>query len=138
MSLGLALAPFEWRGHKINLIDTPGYADFVGDVHAAIRVADLAVFVVDAVDGVEVQTEYAWRIAEEHRVPRMVFINKLDKERSSYDRTLTQLRDRFGAGIAPIELPIGEHAEFHGVADLFRDKAYLYDSGQAEDRKSVV
>ncbi len=135
MSLGLALAPFEWRGHKINLIDTPGYADFVGDVHAAMRVADLAVFVVDAVDGVEVQTEYAWRIAEEHRVPRMVFINKLDKERSSYDRTLTQLRDRFGAGIAPIELPIGEHAEFHGVADLFRDKAYLYDSGQAEEGK---
>jgi len=133
MSLGLALAPFEWRGHKINLIDTPGYADFVGDVHAAMRVADLAVFVVDAVDGVEVQTEYAWRIAEENRLPRMVFINKLDKERSSYDRTLTQLRDRFGAGIAPIELPIGEHAEFHGVADLFRDKAYIYDSGQAEE-----
>ena len=135
MSLGLALAPFEWRGHKINLIDTPGYADFVGDVHAAMRVADLAVFVVDAVDGVEVQTEYAWRIAEENRLPRMVFINKLDKERSSYDRTLTQLRDRFGAGIAPIELPIGEHAEFHGVADLFRDKAYIYDSGQAEERE---
>ena len=133
MSLGLALAPFEWRGHKINPIDTPGYADFVGDVHAAMRVADLAVFVVDAVDGVEVQTEYAWRIAEENRLPRMVFINKLDKERSSYDRTLTQLRDRFGAGIAPIELPIGEHAEFHGVADLFRDKAYIYDSGQAEE-----
>lgn len=133
MSLSLALAPLEWKGHKINLIDTPGYADFVGDVHAALQVADLAVFVVSAVEGVEVQTEYAWGLAEELGVPRMVFINKLDKERASFDRTLAQLRDRFGAGIAPIELPIGSEAEFHGVADLFRDKAYIYDSGTAEE-----
>jgi elongation factor G len=133
MSLSLALAPFEWKGFKINLIDTPGYADFVGDVHAALRVSDLAIFVVSAVDGVEVQTEYAWSVADTLRVPRMVFINKLDKERASFDRTLEHLRDRFGAGIAPIELPIGEHDAFHGVADLFRDKAYIYDSGQAEE-----
>ncbi len=133
MSLGLSMAPFEWRGHKVNLIDTPGYADFVGDIYAALRVADLAVFVVDAAEGVEVQTEYAWEIAEKLGVPRMIFINKLDKERASFDRTLAQLRDRFGAGIAPIELPIGEHAEFHGIADLFRDKAYIYDSGQAQE-----
>jgi elongation factor G len=133
MSLALALAPFEWKGFKINLIDTPGYADFIGDVHAAMRVADLAVFVVSAVEGVEVQTEYAWGVAEDHGVPRMVFINKLDKERASFDRTLAQLRDRFGAGIAPIELPIGEQAEFQGVADLFRDKAYVYGSGHAEE-----
>jgi elongation factor G len=132
MSLGLSMAPFEWKDHKINLIDTPGYADFVGDVHAALRVADLAVFVVDATEGVEVQTEYAWGVAERLGVPRMIFINKLDKERASFDRTLAQLRDRFGAGIAPIELPIGEHAAFHGVADLFRDKAYIYDSGSAQ------
>ena len=133
MSLALALAPFAWKGFKINLIDTPGYADFIGDVHAAMRVADLAVFVVSAVEGVEVQTEYAWGVAEDHGVPRMIFINKLDKERASFDRTLGQLRDRFGAGIAPIELPIGEQADFHGVADLFRDKAYIYDSGHAEE-----
>ena len=133
MSLSLALAPFAWKGFKINLIDAPGYADFVGDVHSALRVADLAIFVVSAVEGVEVQTEYAWGIAEELGVPRMIFINKLDKERASFDRTLAQLRDRFGAGIAPIELPIGEQASFHGVADLFRNKAYVYDSGQAEE-----
>jgi elongation factor G len=133
MSLGLAMAPFEWRGNKINLIDTPGYADFVGDVHAALRVVDLAVFVVDATEGVEVQTQYAWRTAEQLGVPRMIFVNKLDKERASFDRTLADLRDRFGAGIAPIELPIGEHAGFRGVADLFRDRAYIYDSGQAEE-----
>jgi elongation factor G len=133
MSLSLALAPFEWKGFKINLIDAPGYADFVGDVHSAMRVADLAIFVVSAVEGVEVQTEYAWGVAEDLGVPRMIFINKLDKDRASFDRTLEQLRDRFGAGIAPIELPIGEQATFHGVADLFRDKAYVYDSGHAEE-----
>lgn len=132
VSLSLAMAPVEWNGHKINLIDTPGYADFVGDVHAALRVADLAVFVVSAVDGVEVQTENIWHLADLMGVPRMIFVNKLDKERASFDRTLEQLQRRFGAGIAPIELPIGREASFHGVADLFTDKAYFYDSGKAE------
>lgn len=132
MSLSLSLAPFEWRGFKINLIDTPGSIDFVGDVYAALHVADLAVFVVNAVDGVEVQTQTIWRIAEELNVPRMVFVNKLDKERASFQRTLDALRERFGAGIAPLELPIGEEAGFHGVADLLTDTAYIYDSGHSE------
>ena len=132
MTITMAMAPFEWRGHKINLIDTPGYADFAGDVHAALRVTDLAVFVVSAVDGVEVQTEYAWRIAEDLGVPRMIFINKLDKERASFRNTVSELRDRFGAGIAPIEIPIGQEEDFHGIIGLFRDKAYIYDSGHAE------
>ncbi|MCP3977107.1 MAG: elongation factor G, partial [bacterium] len=133
MSMSLAMAPFEWHGHKINLIDTPGYPDFVGDVYAALRVVDLAIFVVSAVDGVEVQTEKIWRVAAELGIPRMIFVNKLDKERSSFDRTLAQLRDRFGAGIAPLELPIGSEAEFHGVADLLTDTAYVYDSGSAQE-----
>ena len=132
-SVSLALAPIEWNGHKINIIDTPGYADFVADVYAALHVADLAVFVVSAVDGVEVGTERAWRIAEDLGVPRMVFINKLDKEEASFDGTLEALQERFGAGVAPIELPIGEKASFHGVADLFTDKAYIYDSGSAQE-----
>ena len=110
LSLSLALAPFEWKDHKVNLIDCPGYADFVGDVHAALRVADLAVFVVSAVEGVEVQTYATWKIAAELGVPRMVFVNKLDRERANFERTLEQLRDRFGAGVAPLELPIGEEA----------------------------
>ena len=132
-SVGLALAPVEWQGHKINIIDTPGHADFVADVYAALHVADLAVFVVSAVDGVEVGTERAWRIAEETGVPRMVFINKLDKDEASFDNTLASLRDTFGAGVAPIELPLGEKSAFHGVADLFTDKAYIYDSGKAQE-----
>jgi elongation factor G len=129
LSLSLALAPFEWKGHKVNLIDTPGYADFFGDVAAALRVADLAVFVVSAVDGVEVQTEVAWKTAAALGLPRMVFINKLDRERASFDRTLDQLRDRLGAGIAPLELPIGEEAQFRGIADLLTDKAHIYEGG---------
>ncbi|HEX6424279.1 MAG TPA: elongation factor G [Acidimicrobiales bacterium] len=129
ISLSLAVAPFEWRDHKINLIDTPGYADFMGEVSAALRVADLAVFVVSAVDGVEVQTEEAWELAQRQGVPRMVFVNKLDRERASFDTTLAQLRDRLGAGIAPLELPIGEEAAFRGIADLLTDTAHIYDDG---------
>jgi elongation factor G len=126
-SLSLAVAPFEWKGCKVNLIDTPGYADFVGDVHAALRVADLAVFVVSAVEGVEVQTEAIWKLAARLEVPRMIFVNKLDRERASFQRTLDQLGDRFGAGIAPLELPIGEESDFRGVADLLTDTAWMYD-----------
>jgi elongation factor G len=133
LSLSLAIAPIEVGGHKINLIDTPGYLDFVADVHAALRVADLAVFVVSAVEGVEVGTEVSWRLAAKLGVPRMIFVNKLDRERASFDRTLEQLRDTFGAGIAPLELPIGEEASFRGVADLLTDRAFLYDGGSVTE-----
>jgi elongation factor G len=129
LSLSLSLAPFEHDGFKINLLDAPGYADFVGDVRTALQVADLAVVVVSAVEGVEVQTEVAWRIAAELNLPRMFFVNKLDRDRASFDRTLDQLRDRFGAGVAPLELPIGEEASFRGIADLLTDTAVLYDGG---------
>ncbi len=129
ISLALAVTPFEWKGHKVNLIDTPGYADFLGDVRAALRVVDLAVFVVSAVDGVEVQTEVVWREAARLGVPRMIFVNKLDRERASFERTLDELRDRLGAGVAPLELPIGAEAEFCGIADLLTDTAHMYEGG---------
>ncbi|HKH06565.1 MAG TPA: elongation factor G [Acidimicrobiales bacterium] len=129
LSLSLAVAPFTWRDHKVNLLDTPGYADFLGDVAAALRVADLAVFVVSAVDGVEPQTEVAWRMAADLRLPRLVFVNKLDRERANYEATLAQLRDRLGPGIAPLELPLGEEAVFRGIADLLTDTAHVYVDG---------
>ncbi len=131
ISLSLALAPFEHDGHKINLLDTPGYADFVADVHAALRVADLAVLVVSAVEGPEVGTDIAWQIASAHGLPRMFFVNKLDRERASFSRTLDELRERYGAGVAPLELPIGEEASFAGVADLLEDCAYTYAGGKS-------
>lgn len=132
MSVSLALAPFIWKGHKINVIDTPGYVDFIGEVRAALRVADLAVFVISAPDGVEVQTEAIWEEVAHLGIPRMFFINKLDSERADFNRTLDELKDRFGAGVAPLELPLGEGEAFHGIADLLTDTAYVYDSGEAK------
>ncbi|MHB8466907.1 MAG: elongation factor G [Acidimicrobiales bacterium] len=131
LSASVALATFDWTDHKINLLDCPGYADFFGEAAAALSVTDLAIFVVSAVDGVEVQTEVAWQLAAARRIPRMVFINKLDRERADFDRTLGQLQELFGAGIAPLELPVGEEAGFRGVLDLLSDRAFTYDTGTA-------
>jgi elongation factor G len=130
ISLSVALAPFTWHDHKINLLDCPGYADFATDAVAALRVADLAVFVVSAVEGVEVQTEIMWKEAARLGLPRLIFVNKLDRERASFQRTLEQLQSAFGAGIAPLELPIGEETAFRGVADLLSDTAITYDKGK--------
>lgn len=131
ISVSLALAPFVYDGHKVNLIDTPGYADFVAEVEAALSVVDLAVLVVSAVEGVEVQAEATWRLAEDLGIPRLVFVNKLDRERADFERTLEQLRSLFGSGIAPLELPIGSETELRGVADLLTDTAIFYDRGRA-------
>jgi elongation factor G len=129
ISISLAVAPLEWEGYKINLIDTPGYADFIGEVEAALTVADLAVFVLSAVDGIEVQTEALWRRCEELRIPRLVFVNKEDKERADFHRVLDQLKSTFGSGFAPLELPLGEEAALHGVADVLSEQAFEYDAG---------
>lgn len=131
LSASVGLAPLEWDGHKINVLDCPGYADFAPDAIAALRVADLAVFVVSAVEGVEVQTENMWRAAAALGLPRLIFVNKLDRERASFERTLQQLQDSFGAGIAPLELPIGEESGFRGVADLLSDTAITYEAGRS-------
>ena len=132
ISLALSVIPIEWKGHKLNLLDTPGDPDFEGEVRAALAVADVAVVVVSAVDGIQVGTDNAWRLCEELGIPRIVFVNKLDRERASFDRTYAALRERFGEHIEPLELPIGEEAAFHGVADVLTETAYVYDSGKAE------
>ncbi|HEU5448788.1 MAG TPA: elongation factor G [Acidimicrobiia bacterium] len=133
ISTSLSVIPFEYEGHKINILDTPGYADFVGDVSAALRVADLALFVISGVDGVEVQAEIIWKMAEAAGTPRAFFVNKLDRDRASFSRTCDDLKNHFGAGVAPIQLPIGEEADLVGVVDLLTDKAYTYsDSGVTE------
>jgi elongation factor G len=132
ISLALSMVPIEWKGHKLNIIDTPGDPDFEGETRAALAVADLAVVVVSAVDGIQVGTDNSWRLCDELGVPRLVFVNKLDRERASFDRTLAELRARFGEHIEPLELPIGEEGAFHGVADVLTESAYVYDSGTAE------
>lgn len=124
ISINSALAPCEWDNHKINIIDTPGYADFIGEVISAFRVADGVVIVVDAVSGVQVQTEKVWALADENQIPRMFFINRLDKENAEFERVLTELRETFGKTVAPLQLPIGKEAEFQGVVDILENKAY--------------
>jgi elongation factor G len=128
ISISTALAPIEWDGHKINILDAPGYADFVGEMSAAMRVADLAVFVVSAVEGVEVQTQVAWRLAEELELPRVIFVNKLDRENASFRRTLDQLRDLFGMGVAPLSLPLGREHDFKGLISVIDVGAVSYDA----------
>src|SRR6266542_2227359 len=129
ISVSLSLAPIEWGEVKINLLDAPGYADFIGDVMGALRAADACLFVVSAVDGVEVQHEVVWEMAAEAGLPRAFFVNKLDRERASFDRTLDQLTKAFGTQVAPIQLPIGEEQEFAGVIDLLNRRAYRYENG---------
>ncbi len=129
ISVSLSAAPVEWNGVKINVLDAPGYADFIGDVRSAIRAVDGVILVVSAVDGVEVQTEAAWELAVEAGLPRAIFVNKLDRERSSFSDTLDQLVSAFGNQVAPLELPIGAEHEFRGIADLQHEKADLYPSG---------
>ena len=137
-SLSLSVLPFAWGDHHVNLIDTPGYADFAGEVEAALRVADLLVFVVDAVAGIQSEDERLWRVASARGIPRLVFVNKMDRERADFDRVLAEIRERFSpAGIEPVELPVGRESDFHGVADLVTEHVWLYDSGRAEERDEL-
>ncbi len=124
ISTGLAFA--EWAKKKINLIDTPGFNIFINDTKAALIAADAALVLVDGVAGVEVQTEKVWSFADEFNLPRAIVINKLDRERSSFERTLANVQDVFGRLAVPVELPIGAEKEFKGVVDVIRMKAYTY------------
>ncbi len=125
-TLTASLAFAEWNKQKINIIDTPGFANFLSDTRAAMHVADAAVIVVDAVAGVEVQTEKVWGFAEDLDMPRLVVLNRIDRERASLDRSLQSLRDAFGRAIVPVQLPIGEEKAFRGVVDLVGMKALVY------------
>jgi elongation factor G len=126
ISLSVALASFTWKGHKVNIIDAPGYAGFLGDARSALRAADLALFVISGVDGVEVQTEILWDLAAEEGIPRAVFINKLDRERSSYARTLIELQEAFGKRIAPVHLPIGAEHDLSGLVRIVSNRGHTY------------
>jgi elongation factor G len=125
-TLSSSLAYAEWNKTKINFIDTPGMANFLSDARAALRVADAALVVVDAVAGVEVSTEKVWAAAEELETPRLIVLNRLDRERASLDRALASLRGVFGRAVIPVQLPIGEERSFRGVVDLVAMKAWTF------------
>ena len=129
MSVSLALAPLEWRDSKINLLDTPGYADFFGEVVEGVHVADGVVIAVDGVSGVQVGTDQVWRAADSRELPRVVFVNKLDRENADYDRVVEQLRERYGKHVVPLTVPVGKEHGFRGVVELI-GKGYHEDDGQ--------
>ncbi|MCL4231935.1 MAG: elongation factor G [Dehalococcoidia bacterium] len=129
-SLNLALLPVEWEGKKINLIDTPGYADFVSEVICGAQAADLALVVVDAVSGPEVGTDRAWQIAERLKLPRLIVVNRMDRENASFASVLAASQKRWGGKVAPLQLPIGAHDTFTGVVDLLHMKAYMGDRAE--------
>ncbi len=126
VTIGTSLAPVEWAGVKLNLLDTPGFFDFTVDVKSALRVADSAVVVVCAVSGVEVGTEKVWQYAEELELPRIVFINKVNRENANFDAALEQLRRFFGLKVFPLQFPLGEEDKLRGVVDLVKMKALVY------------
>jgi elongation factor G len=131
ISLQTALAWGEWRKTKINILDAPGYANFLAEARAALRVADAAMVVVDAVAGVEVQTEKVWGYAAEYGIPRLVVVNRMDRDRASFVRTLESLEKSFGRGIVPLVVPLGEEKGFVGVTDLLTEKADVYTDDQS-------
>ena len=139
LSISTAIAAIEWKGDKLNLLDTPGYNIFINDTHASLVAADASLVLVEAVAGVEVQTEKVWSFAAEYHHPRAILINKLDRDRASFDRALTSVQSRFGRTAIPIQLPIGSEKDFKGVIDLIRMKAYTYTAdGDGKGREGDI
>ena len=136
-TLSSSTAFAEWNKIKINFIDTPGMANFLSDTRAALRVCDAVVMVVDAVAGVEVQTEKVWALADELRLPVVVVLNRLDRERASLERSLASLREAFGRTVIPIQLPIGQEKAFRGVVDLVAAAGLVFD-GDGSGRPQTV
>jgi elongation factor G len=133
ISLNTAVAFCDHQGHRLNLIDTPGYGDFVADARAGLRVASAAVVVVDAVAGVQVQTERVWRFANDYALPRAIVINRLDRERADFDRTLESLQKRLKGRIVPLQLPIGSESGFRGVVDLIAMRGLVWADGKPKE-----
>ncbi len=126
-----------WKGYRLNIIDTPGHVDFTVEVSRSLRVLDGAVALLDSNAGVEPQTETVWRQADEFKVPRMIFCNKMDKLGASFEMSLNSIKERLGVNYAPIEWPIGAESEFNGVIDLVTMKAYHYDGKQEENPEEI-
>ncbi|MFO7152658.1 MAG: elongation factor G [Bacillota bacterium] len=127
ISISLGLAPLEWKDFKINIVDTPGYFDFVGEVKSALRVVDGAILVVCAASGVEVGTEQMFKLVDERGLPRMFFVNKLDRENANFYKVVEQIQQNFGQKAVPVQLPIGQEANFRGLVDVVHQKAYEFD-----------
>lgn len=138
ISLSVAIAPIEFNETKINLVDIPGYFDFSGEMIQGMRAVDIATILVSGISGVKVGTEKAWDYCNKIKLPRSFFINKLDRENSSYDKTLAQLKERFGISVVPIQYPIGGEDNFKGVINVISKKARIHDEKTNEIREVDV
>ncbi len=137
-SLNCSVCIAEWAENKLNLIDTPGAEDFYGDLHGVLRVVDAVVVVVDATTGVEGGTEKVWEVADKYNLPRILFINKMDKENASFDNALASISEILETRAVPIQIPIGKEDQFTGVVDVIQDSAFLEPNGNAPVGKSDV
>jgi elongation factor G len=135
ITIGLGLAQFEWSGHKINLLDTPGYADFVGDVLSGLRVVDAAILMLRANAGAEVGTEVVWEMLRQVKKPTLLVVNMMDKEHADFAGALRSVHDRLGLNAVAVQLPIGLAETFHGIVDLIENKAFTF-TGKGMDEKS--
>lgn len=127
VSISTSLVPFEWQGVKVNVLDTPGYSDFYGEVMCALRVVECGVLVLCGVPGLEVQAELTWDVMEEKKIPRMVFVNKLDRENADFDKVMTQLNNAYPQSrVVALQIPIGQEANFSGIIDIIEQKMYQY------------
>ncbi|HET9014506.1 MAG TPA: elongation factor G [Thermomicrobiaceae bacterium] len=130
ISISASMIPLEYRDCKINIIDAPGYADFLGEIKGAMRVSDIALILMDASAGVEVGTEQMWKAAENRGLPRALLINKMDRENANFDGAVTAARSAFGGAVVPVQLPIGAEKDFHGLVDLLSRQAYQFSDGK--------
>jgi elongation factor G len=127
----------EWKGYQINIIDTPGHIDFTAEVQRSLRVLDGGIVVFDAVQGVEPQSETVWRQADRYRVPRICFVNKMDRVGASYERTIEMIRERLGANPISVQLPIGSEASFKGVVDLLTERAIVWEDDLGKEPRDA-
>jgi elongation factor G len=136
VSLGTAFHPFKWKNRRLNLIDTPGENDFISDTKICLQAAEGAVVVVDAVDGVKVGTEKVWAFADDYNLPRVILINKLDRERADFYKVLEEIEKTFSINATPVFLPIGAEDGFTGVVSLIELKAHMYSKDGTGSSKS--
>ncbi len=133
ISINLTLLPCQWHDKKINLVDVPGYSDFIGEVRAAVRVCEGAIIITSAAAGIEVGTEQAWAYSEEAGLARLIFINKMDRENANFNKTIEQIQSSFGNKCIPLQIPIGAHNDFKGIVDLLTLKCYIGDKAEESE-----
>ncbi|NLW21774.1 MAG: elongation factor G [Tissierellia bacterium] len=132
VSIGTSVIPVEWNDIKYNFLDTPGYFDFAGEMYGALRASEGALLVIDASSGVEVGTEKAWKYTEEKNIPRIIVINKMDKENVNFEKVMDDIRSNLGDKVLPFTLPIGEGASFKGIVDVIGEAAFEYNGKDAK------